>query len=47
VFYFVLAGAPEGKWNDLSAISNLYGGGGHFPLTQVFVTEVVFMALKP
>ncbi len=45
VFYFVLAGAPDGKWNDFTAISNLYGGAGHFPLAQVFVTEVVITAL--
>jgi len=41
----VLAGAPDGKWNDFTAISNLYGGAGHFPLAQVFVTEVVITAL--
>jgi aquaporin Z len=45
VFYFVLSGAPAGKWNSFAAISNIYGGAGHFPLAQVFVTEVVITAL--
>lgn len=45
VFYFVLAGAPAGKWNTFTAISNIYGGTGHFPLAQVFVTEAVITAL--
>jgi aquaporin Z len=45
VFYFVLAGAPAGKWNTFEAISNIYGGTGHFPLIQVFVTETVITAL--
>ncbi len=30
VFYVILKGAPAGKWNDFVAISNLYGGDGHF-----------------
>jgi aquaporin Z len=45
VFYFVLSGAPAGKRNNFVAVSNIYGGGGHFPLVQVFVTEVVITAL--
>jgi len=46
VFYFVLSGAPAGgKWNTFLAVSNLYGGAGHFPMAQVFVTEVVITAL--
>lgn len=45
VFYFVLSGAPAGKWNDFTAISNIYGGTGHFPMLQVLVTEVVITAL--
>jgi len=45
VFYYILAGAPAGKWNDFTAISNIYGGTGHFPLAQVFLTEVVITAL--
>jgi aquaporin Z len=45
VFYFVLSGAPAGKWNSFAAISNIYGGADHFPLAQVFVTEVVITAL--
>ena len=46
VFYFVLTGAPTGgKWNTFLAVSNVYGGAGHFPLAQVLVTEVVITAL--
>ncbi|MES2751834.1 MAG: aquaporin [Pseudomonadota bacterium] len=46
IFYFVLAGAPaSGKWNSFLAVSNVYGGAGHFPLAQVLVTEVVITAL--
>ena len=46
IFYFVLAGAPAGgKWNSFLAVSNVYGGAGHFPLAQVLVTEVVITAL--
>src|ERR1700682_2327012 len=32
VCYIILSGAPAGKWNDFVAISNIYGGDGHFPL---------------
>src|SRR5438876_270798 len=32
VFYFVLSGAPAGKWNSFAAVSNSYGGTAHFPL---------------
>lgn len=45
VFYFVLKGAPAGKWNDFLAISNTYGGAKGFSLAAVFVTEVVTTAL--
>jgi aquaporin Z len=45
VFYLILLGAPAGKWNDFIAISNIYGGEGHFPLLQVAVIEVVLTAL--
>ena len=45
IFYFVLSGAPAGKWNNFAAVSNIYGGAGHFPLAQVFVIEVVITAL--
>jgi aquaporin Z len=45
VFYVILAGAPAGKWNDFVAISNIYGGAGHFPLFQVALIEVVLTAL--
>ena len=45
VFYVILAGAPAGKWNDFVAISNIYGGPGHFPLFQVALTEIVLTAL--
>ena len=44
VFYFVLSGAPAGKWNDFLTISNLYGSG-HFPLAQAAVLEIVLTAL--
>jgi aquaporin Z len=44
VFYFILSGAPAGKWNDFVAISNLYGGTG-FPLLPVAVIEIVITAL--
>jgi len=26
IFYFILSGAPTGKWNDFIAIWNMYGG---------------------
>jgi aquaporin Z len=45
VFYLILTGAPAGKWNDFVAISNIYGGDGHFPLLQVALIEVVLTAL--
>jgi aquaporin Z len=45
VFYVILAGAPAGKWNDFVAISNIYGGTGHFPLLQVALIEIVLTAL--
>jgi aquaporin Z len=45
VFYVVLKGAPAGKWNDFVAISNIYGGAGHFSLASVLITEVVITAL--
>jgi aquaporin Z len=45
VFYLVLAGAPAGKWNTFTAISNLYGGPGQFSLMAVALTEVVITAL--
>jgi aquaporin Z len=45
VFYVILQGAPAGKWNDFVAISNIYGGAGHFPLLQVALIEVVLTAL--
>src|SRR4029077_21214722 len=35
ILFFILSGAPTGKWNDFIAISNIYGGEGHFPLAQV------------
>lgn len=44
VFYFVLAGAPAGRWNSFTAISNLYGGTG-FSMGAVFLTELVITAL--
>ena len=45
VFYVILAGAPTGKWNDFVAISNIYGGPGHFPLFQVALIEIVLTAI--
>ena len=45
VFYLILSGAPAGKWNDFVAISNIYGGEGHFPLLQVALTEIILTAL--
>lgn len=44
VFYFVLQGAPVGKWNDFVAISNIYGSG-HFSLASAALTEVVITGL--
>jgi aquaporin Z len=45
VFAVILAGAPTGKWNDFVAISNIYGGAGHFPMLQVALLEIVLTAL--
>jgi aquaporin Z len=45
VFYLVLMGAPAGKWNTFTAISNLYGGASGFSLASVFLTETVMTAL--
>ena len=45
VFYVILSGAPTGKWNDFVAISNIYGGDGHFSLMPVALIEVVLTAL--
>ncbi len=44
-FYVVLSGAPAGKWNDFVAISNLYGGEGHFSLLSVALLETALTAL--
>jgi len=44
VFYLVLSGAPPGKWNTFTTISNLYGSGG-FTMGAVFLTETVITAL--
>ncbi len=45
VFYLVLGGAPAGKWNTFTAISNLYGGANGFSLVSVFLIETVLTAL--
>jgi aquaporin Z len=45
VFYIILSGAPAGKWNDFLAISNTYGGDGHFSFLSVALIEVVLTAL--
>ena len=44
IFWFILSGAPAGKWNDFVAISNLYGGK-NFSLIAVGLTEIVITAL--
>lgn len=44
VFFVILKGAPAGKWNTFTAISNIYGGGG-FSLLSALVMEVVITAL--
>jgi aquaporin Z len=44
VFYVILSGAPAGKWNTFTAISNIYGGTG-FPLLPVALIEIVITAL--
>lgn len=45
VFFVVLGGAPAGKWNDFTAISNIYGGTTHFTMFSAGLTEVVITAL--
>ena len=49
VFYAILSGAPTltppAKWNDFVAISNIYGGAGHFDLLPVALIEIVLTAL--
>jgi aquaporin Z len=45
VFKLILSGAPAGKWNDFLAISNVYGGDGHFPMLQVAMIEIVLTAV--
>ncbi len=46
IFYVILSGAPAGaKWNDFVAVSNIYGGAGHFPMLQVALIEVVLTAI--
>jgi aquaporin Z len=44
VFYVILGGAAGGKWNDFTAISNLYGGT-HSSLLSVALIEAVATAL--
>lgn len=45
VFYVILGGAAAGgKWNDFTAISNLYGGA-HSSLLAVGLIEIVITAL--
>ena len=44
VFYVILSGAPTGKWNSFTAISNLYGGTS-FSLLSVALIEIVITAL--
>ncbi len=45
VFYVVLMGAPAGKWNSFTAISNIYGGANGFSLASVMLTEAVLTAM--
>jgi len=45
IFYVILAGAPAGKWNNFTAISNLYGGSVGFSLLSAGLTEAVITAL--
>ncbi len=45
VFYFVLQGAPGGKWNTFLAISNTYALSGGFSMGAVALTEFVITAL--
>jgi len=44
VFYVVLMGAPTGKWNSFTTISNLYGGANGFSLASVMLIEAVLTA---
>ena len=44
IFYVILSGAVGGKWNDFTAISNLYGGT-HSTLVAVGLIEIVMTAL--
>lgn len=44
VFYVILSGATGGKWNDFTAISNLYGGT-HPSAAAVALIEMVMTAL--
>jgi aquaporin Z len=45
VFYVILSGAPAGKWNSFTAISNMYGGATGFSLLAVGLIEIVITAL--
>jgi len=45
VFAVILSGAPAGKWNDFIAISNIYGGPGHFGMLPVALIEIVLTAV--
>jgi len=46
VFSIILAGAePGGKWNTFTAVSNSYGGPGHFSLLSVVLVEIVVTAI--
>ncbi len=44
IFYIILSGAPSGKWNSFTDISNLYGSG-HFSLLSAGLIEIVMTAL--
>jgi aquaporin Z len=45
VFSVILAGAPDGKWNDFLAISNTYGAPHGFAPGSAFLLELLSTAL--
>src|SRR5262249_15841102 len=45
VFWVVLPGAPGGKWNTVTALSNLAGGSGQVSTLAAGVTEVGIRAV--
>ncbi len=45
IFIVILSGAPSGKWNTFTDISNIYGGSTHFTLLSAGLIEIVITAL--